>query len=474
MYVCPELCRAVHENVIGPPIGHTPKINTIKKRKIINKIQGGDMIARSLLVLLASAVVLSGCSGYKLQFHNKSAADLSARLQTEFAAYRQDQPSIYANMAANLQAFQAEEEELLSRFVANFHDALVTKVPTLTRLQLQNKIAGVPVGGNAKRRNGGLKNRINVFNGRLLDELGEAAKQKRDAAAVRTAAGEKISDLKKDIKEKQAAVAEWNKKIETYQTAIADLPTSVEGLAEKATGLSSLLAAVKEVSATLKADKKFSADEIKSISDLLAKVPADLKTKLGAGLAESPGIAVRILELGLELAVVEKKKAEHKLAEIEQRRNYIEEAFIYTRTADILIAEICGECIAGKWGNLDGWNKRENAASDILLQKRAAAGKPSETIDTIDSISLSLTSLRRYATAEWLVRYQESMLPVRLRRLEHQQSISVSQRNDEARQAVIASGVDALAAYHKGGVTEEDIANLVRLAQSIALFIIAA
>lgn len=431
------------------------------------------MNSRVSFRIIVGTLLLSGCSALPSHFHDEKAATLSTQLQTEFAAYRQDQTSLYENLAANLLVFQAEEEELLSRFTANFHDALVTRVPTLTRKQLEEKIGGdnnpCNLGDKEQQKKHGLENRLNKLNQKMLSQLGVAAAAKKDSNAAKKAAEKAIGDFRKKIKKQQAEVKAWNKQIETYQTAIANLPDSLSGLAAQVTGMTSLINAAKETEAKVKSDKGLSSEDITEIVKGLRKVPNELKKTLGDQLVEAPGIAVQILELGLELAKIEKKRAESILANVELKNEIYEEAFVYTRVAQILLSNLNSK----NKGLLRRWACTQMAAVKILERKNQTTSTASETVSAVNGVARTLMALRNYATAEWLVTHQETVLPVRLARLEHQKSITDSLHNDEAWQTLITSGLDSIVAYHKGGVTEEDIANIVRIAQGIALFIIA-
>jgi len=185
------------------------------------------------------------------------------------------------------------------------------------------------------------------LNEKLLQELGSADVAAQDAANRESAAVAQIAKLKREIAAEQAKVTAWTKMIETYQTALIKLPGSLPDLAAKATGTTSLANAVKDIQAKATSGGKLSAEEIKEIGELLNKIPNELRAKVENQLQEAPGIAIRILGLGLELAELEKKRAESRLADIALKREIYEEAFVDTRIAEILLADIHGNETGG-------------------------------------------------------------------------------------------------------------------------------
>ena len=384
------------------------------------------MIIHRLAVLPAVVLWLSGCGALPSHFHDETAAALTVKLQTEFAAYRQDQTSVYSNMAANIASFQTEEDELLSRFATNVQTALITRAPALTWNKLDKEIE------NTKKDR-------SKFHQALLEQMQKDLVQLGVAKAELATTEEAISKLKKEIKHKKDETKKWGDSIEILQKAIAKLPADIEALGRMDASL-----------------------------DLIGDIQ-DLKDKLSLSIADAPGIAIRILELGLELAELKKRNAENKLVGLRLRDEMYQEAFVYSRIAEILLQEADDMSALA-----EDENKRDTpVVVSILRIKESTGPDPQDVLDSTDRMTSRLYALRAYATAKWFVLYQESSLPVRLARLAHQDSVTESHENDRAWQALIGSGIDALVDYHKGGVKKEDIANIVRLAQSIALFIIA-
>lgn len=384
--------------------------------------------AGSFLGLATVASLLLGCAGFPSHFHDEKAAALSVKLQNDFAAYREDQASLYANMAANLDAFQIEEEALLARFAAAFESALTTQVTGLNWNDLDRNLTTVE---------GELANLESDMLMMMKDDL----QRKGVLQSSITTAEVAISTYKKEIQEAEAEAEKWQKSIVQLQDAIAKLPEDLDALKRKVTA------------------KDFTLD-----------LPAELKEKMSLAIADAPGITVRILELGLNLAELKKQRAESDLAALRLRDEMFQEAFVHSRVARVLVSE------GGEFSTLaaSGPNRGRAVLVNVLRLKAGVGQDPQAVLDATDRMTSRLLALRSYVTARWLVEYQKNLLPVRFARLEHRQSIVLSEKNDRAWQALIGSGVDALVEYHKGGLTAEDIASVIQLAQAVALSIIAA
>ena len=99
-----------------------------------------------MLALLMIVLCIPGCSLLPSHLHNEANANIALKADSEMAEYAKNAPNMYAAMLANLDKFKVEEEYLLTELAANFHTALITKLPTmtwkdfLTRIQ-ENQVA---------------------------------------------------------------------------------------------------------------------------------------------------------------------------------------------------------------------------------------------------------------------------------------------------------------------------------------------
>ncbi|MEE8098884.1 MAG: hypothetical protein V3T13_02995 [Hyphomicrobium sp.] len=207
-----------------------------------------------------------------------------------------------------------------------------------------------------------------------------------------------------------------------------------------------------------------SADEAKKIIDGIKKTSKSLRDDLAADLEDAPGITVLILDLGLELAEMNKRRAKAKFAALSARREVFEESLVH--------ADIAAQFVRIAQSKITSDDFDRTLRLEIEIDRESMIARDDVTIAT-DAVFFKLLVLRLYVSATWLVEYQKAVLPVRLGQIAHSESIAESRVNDEAWQAMIKSGIDALVEYHKGGLKKEDLANFLRLAQTVALFFIA-
>jgi hypothetical protein len=91
----------------------------------------------------------------------------------------------------------------------------------------------------------------------------------------------------------------------------------------------------------------------------------------------------------------------------------------------------------------------------------------------VDGMAGWLVAARRLVIADAMLTRTEHLLNLAATRLDHEDSIVASRAHDEAWRAVMRSGLAGLVAFHNGGFTSEDAANIIRIAQAIALAFIA-
>ncbi|BBK43494.1 hypothetical protein STVA_35140 [Allostella vacuolata] len=410
--------------------------------------------ARSRLPSIAAAIgtlLLSSCGGVSTRLHDRAAHDLATRLQTDFAAYRDEQPSLYAAMTSNIGAFEKEEEALVARFARTYEVALLTKAPTFT-------------GADLRQRMHRTRTTLTALRETALDDARKDLAMRDDLVAKAKDVEAVVQALNARIAKASADAAAWDAMIVSIQQAIARLPDAASRLGSVAGSLGFLDEALARPEA---GPAKTSADDNLAVAGRLKEA---IRTKL----ADAPGIAVRILVLGRELAELERERAEKRLIAVAARQQIFQDFVLADRTATEMLAQ--AEAHLRNSGLRDG----QTTAVAVLKEKRATgtpkrlADDAGALVDRQNAISLLLFAPRMVVGADWLVVRQSGLTGLRLARARHQESIAQSQVGDRAWQAVIASGLDGLAAYHQGGVTDEDIANLIRLAQGIALFIIAA
>jgi len=417
------------------------------------------------LALLMIVLCNPGCSFLPSHLHNEANANIAVKADSEMAEYAKNAPNMYAAMLANLDKFKVEEEYLLTELAANFHTALITKLPTIKWKEFLDRI------DQNQTAITDFKTQIQLETEAYLKNRGEAETNLKNA-------GEAVTAAKKAVQSAKEKVAAWNAYVALLQQGFGNLPDNIEDL-KKDTGLKTLSKAVNEVGkeeitfrdadgnivkSTVKAILK---DRLPSITLKIEK-DSERAVKL---LPDAPGIALVVMNLGLGLAQLEQQRAETRLSQLNARAVLFEDALAAMNLAGTLLAEVKKE--------VDDYTPEQKPFNDIAFSwvtTRSPKYKGNSTayIDLQNIISSTVLVLRKESLAESILARNQSLFKVTLARLEHQDSIVDSAIGDATWQVVIKSGLAGLVAYHQSGFTREDAANIIRIAQSIALSFIAA
>ncbi len=144
-------------------------------------------------------------------------------------------------------------------------------------------------------------------------------------------------------------------------------------------------------------------------------------------LPDAPGITILIMNMGLELAQIEQKRAESRLTQFSTRAILFEDAYISLKLAEHLISD------AQK--TIESKNDKETPFISIANAWQAAMTsmneKPPKFEDfrvRTDAIAARLIALRKEALAESIIARNESLFKVTIARLDHQDSINESIR----------------------------------------------
>jgi hypothetical protein len=211
-----------------------------------------------------------------------------------------------------------------------------------------------------------------------------------------------------------------------------------------------------KVSDTLKAD----ADLVRegNLGDILGRYTYQLFDPTAA-----PGLKVIVFSLGVDLA---KAKLERANLDVTYLRDRI--ALAQQRQRMLTNSESIDAATALQ---ILGDRSKEIELTHTVLQ----------TVEQLRSDSANASALRDLfrvlATDAFLKvlddqRWEES--GTRAAFLEHQQSIRLSAVNAAEQEALISRGLESLLAYQRGGLTEERLANFVRIAQAAAMAYIGA
>jgi gas vesicle protein len=390
--------------------------------------------------------------------------------------YAQNSPKMYSTMLANVERFRAEEEYLLTELTTNFSDSLVTKAPSMTWGALQVRVSGDPKSLEAQL--GTLKTSLGQ-NAESIYADDKNARQDLKTLAERVAAARSAVAAAKD------QITSWNASIALLRDAIQRLPAAVKsssatrGAADLKTAIESAASRqIEYVDADGKTVKDTVSDVVrKRVPDLLdrLKEPGEDKKTLLSLLPDAPGLGLVLANLGLELAQAEQRRAQLRLEWCAAVAEVLDDALVQIRVAETLVES------SKKWLSDARLDAQSNAFEGVLrarMQARAmlsqVKGEPRKAdfqpvLSAINAASGELVNLRDIILAESITARVSSTTHVALARLEHIRSITESSINDSQYQALIRSGLAGLVRYHEGGLTSEDVANVIRLVQAIAV-----
>jgi len=413
--------------------------------------------------LLLTALWSAGCSFLPSHLHNASNANTAVKAESEMAEYAKNAPNMYAAMLANLDKFKVEEEYLLTELSVNFHTALVTTLPTM-------KWKGFLDRTKAN------KNEVEKFKTQIQMETEAYLKNRGEAETKLKTAEEAVTAAKKAVQSAKEKVAAWNAYVALLQQGFGNLPDNIADL-KKDAGLKTLSKAVDEVGKQeityTDADGKTVKNTIGTIlKDRLPSITLSIERdskKAVELLPDTPGIALVIMNLGLGLAQIEQQRAETRLSQLNARAVLFEDALAAMRLAETLFAE--AENKAKAFATTHAFDTIAESWQQATTKLK---GNSVAFLQMQDAISGAVLVLRKAALAESILARNQSLFKVDLARLEHQDSITDSAIGDTTWQVVIKSGLAGLVAYHQSGFTKEDAANIIRIAQSIALSFIAA
>ncbi len=410
-------------------------------------------MSRRLICLAACALASGPLRAGVTYLHNQAYAEIATNLQAQASDWGKEDLQLYKAMLENLQKFQVEEEGLLAEFAENYQNALAARMPDL----------GWPA---LLARFDKLKDEsLPAFGKAIADSITSYFADQKQLQAAKKSAADQIAALDKQIGAASARIDSWNQRIALFYEGFQHIP-----------GTSPTNTPVRSVNDLTKAAKKAvgtpivyrSADGQTKTNTVGAILSAQAKDAVAGRTAggEAPGLTLTTLGLALDLAKAEKQYAERELLQLKRRAAVYKEALAYQQTAVALLPAGARDQYQLSPDNpvLDAWHSRTNAIGNADFGSRH---------NSVNAVAANMVLLRSLASAEFLSRYAETRFRVAVARLEHEESILLSEKRDQVYRRIISRSADALAAYYKGGFTAEDFANVMRLAQSVAVFLIA-
>jgi hypothetical protein len=421
-------------------------------------------------VVVLALVLFEGCAILPSHIHNANDAAAAKTAQTEFAAYDTGAASVYQAMLTNLEKFKVEQDRVLADLANNRHRALETDfLFSLTPDEFDE-------------RRGVLVKAVGDLDKRIDGDVAEYLRRRQAAIDAKAAATSAIERLR-------AAEEQATKDAELWDQTIALINKGLAAEAAPGTtpvkNFDTLLTKIPHVAnLTVEFRKADGTRGTTTIGEIV-------KQRLGAGgenatrlstLVNASGIDATILTLGLDLAKAQRRAADVRLAQLSRRARLYEDANSAVRLAEALVADDLTTNWTGILRNdllahaIEG--RAFLAALPGLPPGVASDGdNPEENslrvTEQVDTMTEWLVSARRLIVADSMLTRTDRLVALAVARLNHEDSITDSRANDESWRAVMRSGLAGLVAYHNGGFTAEDAANIIRIAQAIALAFIA-
>jgi hypothetical protein len=315
---------------------------------------------------------------------------------------------------------------------------------------------------------------------------GYLKEQKIVADDVMTAA-QAIHKANKAVADAKADVTNWNASIALLQAGVSQLPAIAGAKTDdsKQKALDSLNSRLRDIGVKevefVDADGATQKRKIKDIlQDQIGAITSD-----GIRIPDAPGATLTILTLGVNLAKIQKQRADARLVQISRRLALYERLLSEIALADALLKDVMfvtggtemGKAVVEQEAVRLSYKARsERRAVDNALQSGDAA-RVTTALQNSDRAMLALSNqllkLRKLAVADSISVRCELGLARDSKRLDHEESLLNAQVNDQEWRTVLRSGVAVLNQYEQGGFTREDAANIIRIAQTLALGVIA-
>jgi hypothetical protein len=409
---------------------------------------------------IASVCVFCGCT----HFHDRNNEELAKEALQNFNDFKKASGGPYGSMLRNhvqmdaaSAAFQAEVANIRRKTITA---SLAAKTWSTIQTELQDA---------AKQQQIRLENL-----GKDLEELfGKQSEAKDSADRVTKSlalAKQKLDEVSREQQKWEARQILFLSAIKMSAECVAttnksDLPALKKSgadalnqtvIVERFDKDGKLTTITNKVSAILMED----ADLIKegNLANILRNYTYDLFDPSAA-----PGLKVTIFSLGVDLA---QKQLERAKLEV----TYLQEEIAVAKEKQRMLTDNESIDIPTALTNLSD-RSTELVPSDEVLSTLEHLRPTQRNAGAIkDAFSIIAT----YASIECLNESRWNESETRAAFVEHEHSIKLSAINAAEHEALISRGLQALVIYHNGGLTEERIANFLRIAQTAAMAYIGA
>lgn len=462
------------------------------------------------LACAALAPLVAGCAGSIIpsHIHDPERARRTTKLAGILDVYGQNAPSIYETMLKSSRAIAAEQDKVLAELANSRAAAREQLLPFKTSARLVND----------KRD---IQKRATRVRDLLRDEANKYLKEQKIVAQNAADADSAIAEARKALGAAKQDVTNWNASIALLQAGIAELPSMAASSANdsRQKGLDKVQERLRDVGGKqvefVDADGVQQKREIKDI--LQDQINAAAKDEADSvRIPDAPGATLTILTLAVDLAKIQKQSAEARLVQISRRLALYERVKAEAVLADELLKGVNFQPVNRSEKNVPfeqdvvrlvyGARRAQRTVQDteqaLADAQRAAAEadsrRPQPSDDDLNklkgvvednrrrvmtalqesdrkmlALSNNLLMLRKLAVADSILFRAELGLERDSARLNHEESILTAQVTDLAWRTALKAGVTVLDQYEQGGFKAEDLANIIRIAQTVALGIIA-
>jgi len=445
----------------------------------------GHLISRST-VLTIVPFLLCGCSGSILpsHVHDPARAARTSKLASVIDAYGESAPSIYGTMLQSSQSIAIEQDKLLAELGNRREAALAQALPFRLMSTLVDNTNAAKID-------------LAKVETLLRTEVEKYLADRKIANEQFASAGAAIKKANEAVKIAKDNLTNWNASIAILEAGVAEVPSllvradksTAEGKDGTEEGLKTFAQQVAGVGQKEVEFVDANGTTVKQkIQDILKdRVHAAVKGG-SVKFPDAPGATLTILTLGLDLARLEKAKAEARLLQLSRRLELFERTQAELVLAQTLLDEVnfapgdderatafqrvVGRNVISARGSQQAAARAVNGETDEQRQARVAAALNDADTDML-AVANHLLNLRKLTVADSVIVRAGLSLERNIKRLDHDESILDARANDQVWRTVIRAGVVTLDQYEQGGLKPEDAANIIRIAQTVALGAIA-
>jgi len=409
-------------------------------------------------LLLVLSLLGTGCIYLQNQANLKTTQDAN----TKFNDFRTTSATVYDVMLANQNAVEKEVEDAERRVGVENDIAVANQLPNNTWKDLR---AGIEDYNAA----------LSDLRFRLANDLNSILV----AEGLQPAEPHHVDEALSQIHRKQEVAAANRNQLETNQILFLATIKAVTGFKDSrdpARALKASAATIKSAQVEI-----WKVEDDGRITTTTSTVGEQLKTELsqakGADLtsiirertvpqfdpASRPGPSIAILSLAADLAKAESRKASLQTTYYGQVEAISNEA----------LAEYPENPPRAYLQAVDQLTSKTKAGSTVLESLNTFARENQHGSHDRD-IENTVFVIKEFVLDQTVRREDLMAIDQRLAVMQHRHSIRISAENGKEHEALIARGLVGLQSYQENGITPEQVANLIRAAQTAAISIIAA